>query len=185
MKTAGAFTLMVLLALAGCVTEQAHRSSETALFSIRLTRGAFTGAAKKDTGFYFFQQADGGIFGEQRKDGIVTDVFGGGSQESAELRREIKAVGFELFDFDAEVRRVDDELAAKAKQEGREDTIFLTLDGAEYEIRFEFEGVHYVLLERNPGSMTDHYAAYSPRIAKLKALMDLFARYYGRAKFSF
>jgi hypothetical protein len=183
MKTARSFTLMVLLALAGCVTEPAHRPSETALFSIRLTQGAFTGAEKKDTGFYFFPQEDWGILGEQRRGGIVADVFSGGPQKSAELRREIKAIGFEPFDFDAEVRRLDEELAAKAKQEGGEQTVVLWLDGAEYEIRFEFENVHYVLREWNLGSKTDHYAPYSPKIAKLKALMDLFARYYGRAKF--
>ena len=44
-------------------------------------------------------------------------------------------------------------------------------------------GIDYTARMWNPMSDLDSYAPYSPKIAKLKALIDLFALNYGRSEF--
>ncbi len=58
----------------------------------------------------------------------------------------------------------------------------MVLDGGYYEITYDFDGVHFHIQGHEPGYDIDFYAQYSPKIAKLKALLDLFSEYYGRGK---
>ncbi len=186
-----------LVALGGCTGVAEGRRAPQArgvpLASIRLTKGAFSGESKGRTGFFFFVEQPTGagepvLTGYEYRNGGLLDAFGGGSDSTAVLRA-IEAVGLEPFDFLAEVERI--EKAANGLRERPEqltdDQVFLmppfALDGAQYEIVIETKTGRMVLQEWEPGAAIDFYAPHSPRIAKLKAVLDLLARFYGRAKF--
>lgn len=175
--------LMAVLIFSGCAKDRPAQERGTLLFAMRLTQGAFTGVSKADTGFFFYVPKYGGITGYELKDGKVVSVLGGGSLGSNELRTQLEQLAFEPFDFEAEMHRVDEMLAAQARRGDRPPARPMTLDGAEYEIRFVFGAVNFALKRWNPGPEIDYYAAYSPKIAKLKKLIDLFALHYGRTKF--
>jgi hypothetical protein len=150
------------------------------LFSIR-TLEAMTGPIKRDLGYFFYivdvtkmgdQTSSFLIPGYQMRDGKVVDRFGGGTADSEEFLTEIEAVHFEAFDFDAELKRVENSHGPQA----------IVVDGAKYEIRFVHRGIDFKLVAVNPVPSIEGAAKYSPAIAKLKALLDVFALHYGRLK---
>ncbi len=105
------------------------------------------------------------------KNGKLTDFIRAGS---AEVLRHIDQIAFVPFDYRAETKRVD------AIHGG---VVLLVADGATYEIRFVSGAVDYTLKVGNLMPYIDFYAPDSPKIAKLKALIDYFALVWGRAQF--
>jgi len=169
--------LLSVLMTTGCTTGISSKPSEKLLFSIRMTKTAFGGAVKNDTGFYFYLEDSGNkIAGYQMTQGKRTNAI---SFDAAEFRRQIEQIAFEPFDFDAEITRI----FSDARRGSSKGDILLVSDGAEYEIRFVYGPVDYTLKTWNAVSYIDWYAPRSPKIAKLKALLDCFELQFGRAKF--
>jgi hypothetical protein len=100
----------------------------------------------------------------------------GGGFDSKEVLKAIADVGLEPFDFQKEVEK-------EAEHRGKQYEPFMVLDGAEYEIVVMTDKGKFSLREWDPGYKIDTYAAYSPKIAKLKKVLDILAEYYGRLKF--
>lgn len=153
-----------------------------AMLAIRMTEGAFYGKPKKDEGHYFCIDSHGCITGYRVQDGEIADLFGGGSYDSEIFLKRLRAIDFQAFDYPTEIQNVYTREKEKAEKEGEQYIQRFVLDGAEYEITYDFEGVHFLLRAWNPGCDIDFCAERSPRIAKLKALLDLFYEYYGRSK---
>jgi hypothetical protein len=174
--------LLSVLLTAGCTTnvESEIKSSGKLLFSIRITQGAFIGVSKEANGLFFYLQDSGEIIGDRMQRGKPTDIIYYGS---AEILQQIEEIGFEPFDFDAELKKVDDAVLEEARHGKKMQMFMRTLDGAEYEIRYVFGDVDYTLRTWNPIQDMESHASRSPKIAKLKALIDLFGLQYGRAKF--
>lgn len=146
------------------------------MFSIRETQGAFNGATEKETGIFFHLDDAGIITGYVAEAGRRTEFIPGNEMASSRLRFDLREIGFEAFDFKSEVRSIKEAMRARGEIGP------MTLDGAEYEIRFVFEGVDYTLTEWNPRTEIDAYATMSPQIARLKAVLDRFARHYGHTR---
>jgi hypothetical protein len=172
------------LLIAGCASS-AKRSEAPhgkLLFSAELVRGAFSGTPPGKTGFFFFKDGDL-ITCYHFSRGTLADVTGGGSFESAEILRELETIGFQPFSYEAALEKAGAMMEQEAKRQGKEPTIMMTLDGAEFEIRFDFHGRMFSMRRWNPGAEIDYYSGHNDSIARLKAVIDLFARSYGRSKF--
>ncbi len=177
--------IFLALLISGCASPISRREGPHGklLFSAELVRGAFSGAPAGKTGFFFFQD-DGLITCYHFSRGTLTDVTGGGSFQSAEIMRELEKIGFEPFSYEAELEKTVAAMEQEAKRQGKEPTIMMTFDGAEFEIHFDFQGSVFMMRRWNPGTEIDYYAGDSGSIAKLKAVIDIFARSYGRSKFA-
>lgn len=151
------------------------------VFSIRLTKGAFTGVPKGNTGVFFYED-DRLITCYRMRDGDVIEVAGGGSDSTSALRGGLERIHFEAFDFEAELKTAAQRLEEKAKHDGTSILHLATLDGAEYEITYDFGRVSFRIQKWNPIPEIDYYAPHSEKLAKLKAVIDLFALNYGRSK---
>jgi hypothetical protein len=174
-----ALLLLSVLLTAGCATsaDSKMKPSGKFLFSIRITETAFGGVEKEDRGFYFYlQESVNRITGYQMTRGRRTNVI---SYDASEIRRQIRQIAFEPFNFDAEITKIFND----ARHGGGKGDLLIVSDGAEYEIRFVDGPVDYTLKTWNAVSYIDEYALRSPKIAKLKALIDCFALQFGRAKF--
>jgi hypothetical protein len=178
------------LLLAGCANLSFHRvqykPKGNLLVSIRKTEGSFTGSVKRDTGYFFYVEtepagSDPTLTGYHIVDGDIKEEFGG--SDSKEVLKAIAAVGLEPFDYQKEVQTVTARFEKEAQQRGEQYIAPMALDGAEYEIIIVIDKGKLSLREWNPGSTIDAYAAYSPKIAKLKKVLDILAQYYGRFKF--
>ena len=157
------------------------------LFSYRLTEGAFSGVERKDTGVFFYLKNStepnlelGAVVGFRMKRGKVVEKFGKGSFDSDKIRQQMERIAFEPFDYKAEVKRVKAILQEEAKRSGYQIIPPFALDGGDYEIRYVYGSVDYTLNWENPMTDMEFYARYSPKIAKLKALIDCFAQSCGR-----
>lgn len=122
------------------------------------------------------------LTGYEYKDGEVRALFGG-SSDSARIVQAVRDVGFEPFDFRSEVGATTARLDREAQARGERFMAPMVLDGAEYEITIRTVGGVFVLKELNPGYTIDALAPHSTKIAKLKAVLDILAQYYGRTKF--
>lgn len=171
--------LLSVLLTAGCATSDEAKMYATGklLFSIRVTQYS-NKVEDKSTGFFFFADSAGGIFAYQLRAGKYVDGVG----EFPDLKRDIEKIGFEPFDFEAEAKTID---AARMEEARRDHTLIAMapFDGAEYEIRYVFGGVDYTLKTWNPIQKLEMYGSRSPKMAKLKALIECFALSYGREKF--
>jgi hypothetical protein len=155
-------------------------------FSIRQTKDG-SGAKLKPTGYFFYtievgDEARGPILvvrnlsrGKSRG-----EIFGG--SQSAEIVEQIYAVKFEPFDMDDELKAAR-EAHAKAVARGDAGPEPIVLDGAEYEISYNRGETHFKWKAWNPGETIDFFAPYSPKIAKLKNVVDILALYYGKTSF--
>jgi hypothetical protein len=171
---------LIVLTLAGCASWQPAPSGDL-LFSYRVKEGAFHGAPKHDIGTYFFwDKSSGAITGYRARAGKRTEIVAGGSVESQMLLRKISEIGFESFDYDEEARNLESSNRDKFFNAPR----VLTLDGASFEIKFVFNGASFSMTRSNPRHEIDFYAPYSPKMAKLKALIDAFAQETGKAIFN-
>jgi hypothetical protein len=146
--------------------------------SIRVTEGAFSGPTQGATGYFFHlrEMANGGgsrLTGYRYENGVRREDFGGASG-SAGVVLAIREVGLEPFDFAAEV----------ADTVARDDLMLpFVLDGAEYEIAIHTSTGVFELRAWNPEPTIHAIAPHSEKIAKLKAVLDLLAQYYGRTRF--
>jgi hypothetical protein len=172
------------LLLAGCTGFSFHRVFQdkpngTLFVSIKKTEDAFSGPVKHDTGYFFYVETGPAGFGPTLTayhivDGEIREVEGGGL-DSQELMKAIAAVGLGPFDLKKEVQPVVSRLEKEAEQRGELMVPTFALDGAEYEIVIMTDKGRFRLREWNPGVTIDAYAAYSPKIAKLKTVLDLLA----------
>ena len=174
---------LLLLVLAGCASWQPFPYGDL-LFSYHVTQGAFTGVEKKMTGIYFYQEKSGEIAAYRYEKGRLLDDINGRPLNRENLLREIQSIGFESFDYEEEIRAVDRIIAEEVRQGGPTLMRPLTMDGQEYEIKFALGSVNFAMKRWNPQPEIEFYALRSPRIAKLKKLVDLFAQYYGQSLFS-
>jgi hypothetical protein len=186
-------TLIIVICLfaAGCSTAKrevvARLPLGTLFAEIRLTEGAFFGVEKGRSGFFFYVEEDNGIAGPRltgyryKHDSLV-GVLGGGS-DSRDTVFALRAIGFEPFDYAAEVKSCEARIQAEAKARGEQVFAPFVLDGAEYEIVIVTQTGRFTLREWNPRVSIDYYAQHSEKIAKLKAVLDILAKYYGLLEF--
>jgi hypothetical protein len=171
---------LIVIAFTGCSTWQPAPDGEL-LFSYRVTEGAFYGVPKHDIGTYFYwDKSSGTVTGYHARAGKRMEVVRGGSVGSQMLLHKIAEIGFEPFDYDAEVRNVEKLNREKLLTVSR----VITVDGASFEIKFVFNGTNFSMTRSNPQYEIDFYALYSPKIAKLKALIDAFAQEAGNGIFN-
>lgn len=176
--------VVALMALFWCHAAcYAASESGELLFSFQTIEGSSGGDSVKGVNFSFYINKGGLITGYYSKDGSVRDVFGGGTDSSNALRKQLKSLAFESMDFEVELRAAVTSYREATKQNGGRILVPAVLDGAEVEIRYNFEGVDFVLKRWSPQVEIDFYAPYNPKIEKLRALIDIFALYYGRSKF--
>jgi len=185
------FLIAICLLAAGCSTSirdvAARPPSGTLFAEIRLTEGAFSGVEKGRSGFFFYIEEDDGIAGPRLTgyryvhDSLV-GLLGGGS-DSRDTVLALRAIGLEPFDYTAEVKSCEARIQAGAKARGEQIMPPFVLDGAEYEIVVVTPNGRFVLKEWNPGASIDYYASHSDKIAKLKAVLDILAKYCGRLEF--
>jgi hypothetical protein len=116
------------------------------------------------------------------RNGKITDVVGGGSGESEQFLNRLRSIGLESFDFNAEIAETNIRESKKAAMDDERFLAPFVADGAEYEITYSFDGISLSFLAWNPGYSIDFYARYSPKIAKLKAVLDLVSEFYGRGR---
>ncbi|HZP59480.1 MAG TPA: hypothetical protein VFB27_04075 [Opitutaceae bacterium] len=178
------FVIFCLL-LAGCAGIAPQPRGQF-FASIKMMKGAFSGPTEKDTGFLFYTDdtSDAGrpfLTGYRIKNGGMEDVFG--DSDSAKVMDAIAAVDLEPFDFKKEVEEVTDRLNKEAEKHGKNLLLPFAFDGAEYEIVIMTKKGRFALRDWNPGVAIEACAPYSPKIAKLKAVLDLLAQYYGHAHF--
>lgn len=183
---------LLLLCEIGCTPTPRYRHfpapspDSRLLFSSQRISGAFTGREHRFTGHVFYVAGPDAyntlpwIDGFEFEDGRVIDYVGFGWIETAALFKQLDDIAFESFDFGAEVDR-----AIQACEEVRHSCQAATLDGFEWEITVALGDVRMSFRRWNPSAEIDLYASYNPKIAKLKEVIDAFARLYGRAKFSF
>jgi len=156
--------------------------------SIQITEGAFTGPETKKSGVFFYSRDPGkGIMGPILEiyflsQGEVTKHLSGGST-SAETIRAIKKIGLTNFDYRKEKVSLDKRLRAEAEAKGEQYFPPIVLDGAEYKISYELDGHKFSLKEWNPGSEIYYYAEHSPKIRKLRDVINELCIYYGRLAF--
>ena len=171
---------LISIAFTGCATWQIPPDGEL-LFSYRVTEGAFTGVPKHDIGTYFYwDKSSGAITGYRARAGKRTVIVRGGSVDSQLLLRKISEIGFEPFDYDQEARNIE----TLNREKLRTVTRVITVDGASFEIKFVFNGNVFSMTRPNPRHDIDFYALYSPKMAKLKALIDAFAQETGNGIFN-
>jgi hypothetical protein len=184
--------IILFVILAGCaapIGSEPFKPAGHLLFSVRLVNGAFTGVEERLTGIFFYigepePYVEGPmITGYVVRKGAVTETISAGSYESISLRKHIEEIDFVPFDIESEIKTIDLGRREEANRTGTMVSQIATLDGAEYELHFVFGEVDYSLRRWNPGAEIDFYATYSPKIRKLKELLDTFACYYGRRKF--
>lgn len=176
--------VVALIALFWC-DAACYAASESGelLFSFHTIESSSGGDSVKGVNFSFYVNKAGLITGHYIKNGSVRDVFGGGTDSSNALRKQLKSLAFESMDFEAELRTAVDSYREVTKQNGGNILVPTVLDGAEVEIRYNFEGVDFVLKRWSPQVEIDFYAPYSQKIKKLQALIDIFALHFGRSMF--
>jgi len=183
--------LCVAACASGCASTQRHAPAadpaRRLLASITITKSSFDGPIRRKTGFEFHVNdapGAGGPFleGEKYRDGRLVDSFDGGSG-SAKVIEAIGKVGLAPFDFAQEVRTVEARLEKEAEQRGEDYIAPGSRDGAEWEIVIVTRSGRFSVRTANPGGTLDVYAGRSENLAKLKAVIDLLALYYGRLEF--
>jgi hypothetical protein len=85
------------------------------------------------------------------------------------------------FFYIVDVTKMGDQTSSK-RVENSHGPQAIVVDGAKYEIRFVHRGIDFKLVAVNPVPSIEGAAKYSPALAKLKALLDVFALHYGRLK---
>jgi hypothetical protein len=183
--------LLLALSLASCAgapsAAPVTSTDRQLLASITIVESAHTGIARRKTGFEFYVHAmPAGVAGpvlegEEFRDGRLVDSFDGGS-DSAAVIDTIEKVGLAPFDFEREVEEVTARLQKNAAAGNPESLVTGSRDGAEWEIVIVTASGRLDARAWNPGSSIDGLAEHSENLAKLKAVIDLLAQYYGRLK---
>ncbi len=108
---------------------------------------------------------------------LISEIYG-----PSKILDQIYAVNFESFDFETELKAAR-EIHAQALARGEAVRAPVIADGTEYEISYDVGETHFKMKAWNPGSDIDYFAPYSPKIAKLKKVLDILALYYGTYAF--
>ncbi len=170
-----------LVLLSGCATGPRIPSGSKGnlLFSIRIIETDSGGILEKDEGIFFYENDRGVVTGYNITRGRITAVV---NISADDLRDELDKIAFETFNFETELARA---IARRDAEYADEVMGPFALHGAEYEIRFTPYDQTFTLRRWNPAIEIEGFSSYSPKIAKLKALIDAFARLYGRSEFRF
>ena len=188
LRYAGVSVLLFTLALSGCASAVAAAPADPGrrlLASFMITESAHRGVFQRKTGYEFYvvsaPQGVAGPFleGAKFEDGRVVDTFDWGTA-STEIAA-IENVRLVPFDFNREVDEVSRKLRKEAARRG-ELYIQGSRDGAEWEIVIVTASGRFSLRAWNPTSEIEALAPHSENLARLKAVIDLLALYYGRLK---
>jgi hypothetical protein len=174
----------LLLALiffsSGCASWQPAPSGAL-LFSYRVVEGAFSGVPRHEIGTAFFLETpERTITGYRYRGKKPLEILQGGSVESDLLLQALREIGFTSFNYEDEVQTVEKFL----RENPTNSTRVMTVDGASFEIKFAMDGKTFSMVRSNPRHDIDFYARHSPKIAKLKAVIDLFAEFTGKEIFN-
>jgi len=178
---------MLALFAAGCVAAPpagVEAAPRHLLASIRILESAFKGPISAKQGFFFYTHEEPGIAGPtlegyEFRGGKQVDEFGGGS-DSAKVIEAISRVGLQPFDFEQEVEAVTAGLRKESERRGEWFLEPQARDGAKWEVIISTGTGMFTLTAWNPRVVIDAYAPHSENIAKLKAVLDLLAQYYGQ-----
>jgi hypothetical protein len=158
---------------------------ESPLFSVEMTKDAFSGPAKTKDGVYCYSVDQGpGVIGPDlhiylAREGKIT-YEGSGPREIIES---IRKIGFRPFDYAKEKERIDTSLKKQAKEKGTDYYPPITLDGREYRITYNLDGVKFSATQWNPGSEIYFYADHSEKFRKLRDVISELCLFYGRLQF--
>ena len=176
-----------LLFLAGCVSTSRIQPSGDLIFYVKTTEGAFSGIKEKKEGYFFYLDRMGSIVGYEYDDGIVVDVFGGGSAVG-DLISEIGSIKLTGLDFHKELKEARERLEIENENAKNEDdnTSFIlvpfALDGAEYEIYADFMGSEFKFRAWNPRVDIEYFSSREEVFRRLNQWMEAFTNYYGKSK---
>ena len=177
--------ILLLLILSSC-SAMHHKGLDIKpkgeLFAyFRITEMAFYGPVERATGFYFYKETTdyGGPFLNyyQYKNGVIVDSSGGGSL-SEEVFDDIESIGLKPFDYEKEVKIVEE----KVEKSGGFDGYWVTADGDEWEIMIQTSKGKFLMKKWNPGTDFRNYAKYSENIKKLEKYIRRLLMYYAETK---
>lgn len=178
-------TLLSLLFI-GCSSLTLPKQSP--FLAIEMTEDAFTGPSKAKNGVFFYSVDPGeGVSGPILeiyfvRNGKVTQYTDGGST-SSETIEAVRKIGFQPFDYGKEKSRLDTLLKKQAERKGQQYYPPIVLDGCEYRITYDLDGVKFSMTEWNPGSDIYFYADHSNKFRKLRDVLNELCIYYGRLQF--
>jgi hypothetical protein len=183
--------LIVTTALSDSLCQITNKQALVTLFAVRLTDAGITQMPEKLTGYFFVLSflkyspkapVSPQVTYYQVFNGDTVERQSLGYTKSLELMRKLAAVDFESFNFKVEEVNAENVIREEV-QKGLRPPYIAPDDGAEYEIEFNYKQTAFRLKCWNPAYCIPEYAQYSPRIAKLDQVINLFASYYGREKF--
>ena len=123
------------------------------------------------------------LTGYKLRDGKIVEISGLGSFETDVFLKKLNALTLSSFDVQKEIDATLAAQRAESQKTGKPFPVVMTLDGARYRIRYDFNGVSIDHTAWNPGTQISHLAPYSGKLGGLNALIDLFATSYGRRQF--
>jgi hypothetical protein len=184
------------LLLAGCAgssfrTWIQDKPQGNLLVSMRKIERDSTGSIEHDAGYFFYVETEPARLGPALTAYHIVDrdrreyPLVGGRLDSKDVVKAIAALGLEPFDFQKEVQTVTTRLEKEAEQRGGGFFRVTDPSGTEYEIVIMTYKGKFYLRERDALSTIDAYAVYSPKIAKLKTVIDILAKYYGPLEFEY
>ncbi|MEY2878982.1 MAG: hypothetical protein RLZZ15_1362 [Verrucomicrobiota bacterium] len=177
--------LLATVVLSACASHPKREEAKSSLlFSVLMVDNALSGKPNEAFGCHFEMDGDGLIVAKRTRPGGKIHLTKYSSDESLALHEAIRAIGFQSFNYGEEVDRADTLRWEKGRRDGGALGLH-TFDGAEYEIRFQLGAEKHTMRMWNPRQDLSLYAPHSAKIAKLKAVLNLFALHCKRAGFIF
>lgn len=174
-------SLIMILSLAGCATNDAYVERERGKFfaSVYVLESDYGGEIKGKTGFEFYINEPKGVVGPllngyRYKGGKLVETFDDGSG-AAETVHELRKVNLQSYDYSAEV-----ESALEKARKEEPLLILVTLHGSRWDIKVATDSGDLHINEWNPGGDIKYLSKYSDNLAKTEQIINILARYYGR-----
>ena len=148
-----------------------------------IVESAFTGVIEKKLGHeIYLAVGDNGpefFYAVEFINGVAVDST---AWDAKTTITRLEEIGLTSFDYNEALRD-----AVTARQEayaakGQTVLPFFVLDGAEWEVHYQFDGQKVRFQEWNPSYSADEYAQYDERLEKLREVIRLFAEHYGCSK---
>lgn len=156
-------------------------SVEEVEWSLRINEDGSRGPKEKTGVFYYLLEGPGEygstMTGYKFREGEVVEASSSGGVETTAFLRQLNALPLSTFDVEKEMEVARKELRA------RNGPVTIVMDGSKYRIRYDFNGSSIDYTAWNPGPYIDSLAPYSGKLLELKAVIDLFARHFGRRQF--
>lgn len=144
---------------------------------------------KDHNGVYCYEVSHEGVVGPfvdiyVVEEGRVVEKVSQGSN-GKELMERIRKIEMKPFDYKKEARQTINRLTEEYQKQGKRFPLMITLDGHEYEIIYELDGVNLKINASNPGREIYQLAPHSENIGKLYAVYKELMLYYAERKFHF